>query len=86
MADLDAKLDDVLHHLVANMGDDSDSEEFSPRLAYSYMVGVYLAVNAIRDARLVVEGPDCTYMKAQYVQGNHDVLSTLTSVSGYHRS
>ena len=49
------------------------------------MVGVYLAVNAVRDLFLLVEGPDCTYMKTQYVQGNHDWLSTLTSVSGTHR-
>jgi nitrogenase molybdenum-iron protein alpha/beta subunit len=46
---------------------------------------VYLAVNSIRDAYLLVEGPDCAHMKTQFVQGNHDWLSTLTSVSGYHR-
>jgi nitrogenase molybdenum-iron protein alpha/beta subunit len=60
-------------------------DEFSQRVGSSYLVGVYLAANAISDIRIVVEGPDCTYMKAQYVQGNHDMMSTLTSVSGYHR-
>jgi nitrogenase molybdenum-iron protein alpha/beta subunit len=54
-------------------------------MAFTYLVGVYLAVNAVRDLYLLVEGPDCTYMKAQYVQGNHDWMSTLTSVSGFHR-
>lgn len=60
-------------------------DDLTTSAAASYMVGVYLAVNAIRDLFLLVEGPDCTYMKTQYVQGNHDWLSTLTSVSGTHR-
>lgn len=64
---------------------DRSSDEYSPRVGGSYLVGVYLAANAISDCRLVIEGPDCAYMKTQYVQGNHDILSTLTSVSGYHR-
>ena len=85
MPDLSAKLKDVVRRLVEHMEADTSTEEFSQRLEYSYLTGVYLAINAIRDSRLVVEGPDCTYMKAQYVQGNHDLFSTLTSVSGYHR-
>jgi len=85
MPDMEKKLRDVIRRLVEHMEADTTTEEFSQRLEYSYLTGVYLAVNAIRDSRLVVEGPDCTYMKAQYVQGNHDLFSTLTSVSGYHR-
>lgn len=59
--------------------------DYSQRVTPTYMVGVYLATNAIQDAYLLVEGPDCAHMKTQYVQGNHDWLSTLTSVSGHHR-
>ena len=59
--------------------------DFSQRVTFTYMIGVYLAVNAISDLYLLVEGPDCSYMKTQYVQGNHDWMSTLTSVSGFHR-
>ena len=59
--------------------------DFTQRVTFTYMIGVYLAVNAISDLFLLVEGPDCSYMKTQYVQGNHDWLSTLTSVSGFHR-
>ena len=62
-----------------------EKEDLSQRAAQTYMIGVFLAVNAIRDAYLLVEGPDCIHMKTQFVQGNHDWLSTLTSVSGYHR-
>jgi len=60
-------------------------EDLSQRVTYTFLVGVYLATNAIRDAVTLVEGPDCVHMKTQYVQGNHDWLSTLTSVSGHHR-
>jgi len=59
--------------------------DFSQRVAFTYMIGVYVAINAISDLYLLVEGPDCSYMKTQYVQGNHDWLSTVTSVSGFHR-
>ncbi|MBN1772438.1 MAG: hypothetical protein JXB32_14305 [Deltaproteobacteria bacterium] len=75
----------LLERLVARLEADAGEEDFSMRVAYPYLLGVYLGVNAVRDAFLVVEGPDCSYMKTQYIQGNHDWLSTLTSVAGYHR-
>ncbi len=59
--------------------------DYSQRVAPGFLIGVYLAVNALRDLYLLVEGPDCAHMKTQYVQGNHDWLSNLTSVSGFHR-
>ncbi|RME26849.1 MAG: hypothetical protein D6806_05575, partial [Deltaproteobacteria bacterium] len=64
---------------------DADADDFSMRAGYPYMLGVYLAVNAIRDAFCLVEGPDCIHMKTQYIQGNHDWLASLVSVSGKHR-
>ncbi len=72
-------------HVLTNSAALGDRAEFSTHISESYLTGVYLALNAISDARLVLEGPDCTHMKTQFVQGNHDLLSTLTSVSGYHR-
>ncbi len=63
----------------------SETPDYSQRVAPGFLVGVYLAVNAVRDLYLLVEGPDCAHMKTQYVQGNHDWMSTLTSVSGFHR-
>ena len=59
--------------------------DYSQRMTYTYLIGAYLAANAIEDVFLLVEGPDCAYMKSQYIQGNHDWLSTLTTVSGFHR-
>lgn len=60
-------------------------EDFSGPVGYSFLTGVFVAVNAVPDAYLLVEGPDCVHMKTQFVQGNHDWLSGLTDVSGFHR-
>ncbi len=57
----------------------------SPAVCYPPHVGVLLAVNAIRDAQLVVDGPDCVLRKAEYVYGRHDLLSTLLDAGGHHR-
>ena len=77
MADVQAYLE--------RLAREAQGPDFTQRVTFTYMIGVYLAVNAISDLFLLVEGPDCSYMKTQYVQGNHDWLSTLTSVSGMHR-
>ncbi len=74
-------------HVVSLLGgpEDADAPDFSQRITYTYLIGVYLATNAIRDAYTLVDGPDCVHMKSQFIQGNHDWLSTLVSVSGHHR-
>ena len=50
-----------------------------------YTVGVYLAVNAIPDAYVVVDGPDCLFFKAEFVHGTHDLHSTLLDAQSRHR-
>ena len=77
-----AKMQKSILRNVHRAGTDDD---YSVSIACSYLTGVYLAVNALSDARLVVEGPDCTHMKTQFVLGNHDLMSTLISATGYHR-
>lgn len=67
------------------MTDEAQPLDATERQNTPFMVGVYLAVNAVRDAFLLVDGPDCAHMKTQYVQGNHDWLSTLTDIGGRHR-
>ncbi len=62
-----------------------DNRRFSQRLMSPYMVGLYLGVNAVRDFYLLVDGPDCSYMKTQYITLNQDFYSDLTNLSGYHR-
>ena len=64
---------------------DDLAAEYAPRNLMTYMVGVYVAVNAFRDVYLLVDGPDCVYLKAQTIQGNHDYRSELLNVAGHHK-
>lgn len=54
-------------------------------LNFPGMLGVYLAVNAVPDAFVLVDGPDCSLDKAHFIHGRHDWESTLLSVDGPHR-
>lgn len=83
--DLVTLTDKTLKELLLLLERNVDEDRYSQRMGYTYLMGVILAANAMNDAYLVVEGPDCVYMKSQYIQGSHDWMSTLTSVSGYHR-
>lgn len=46
-------------------------------LNFPAMLGVYLAVNAVPDAYVLVDGPDCSLDKARFIYGRHDLESTL---------
>jgi nitrogenase molybdenum-iron protein alpha/beta subunit len=59
--------------------------DYSGRVSLSFTIGCYLAVNAVSDAYLLVDAPDCAHLKTQYIQSNHDWFSTLTRVDGIHR-
>ncbi len=61
------------------------SEDLSPRLVLSHALGAYLAVNALPDSLIVMDGKDCVVQKASQLQGNHDWQSTLVSSDGAHR-
>ncbi len=60
-------------------------DRFTPRVNFPYFIGVYLAVNAIEDAYLLVDGPDCVFLKGLRIQGLHDLGSTLLDAEGSHR-
>jgi nitrogenase molybdenum-iron protein alpha/beta subunit len=64
---------------------DAPLADYRLRFNFPYLIGVYLAVNAVRDAYLLVDGPDCAFLKAQHVWGRHDQHSTLLSPDGDHR-
>ncbi|MEE8424465.1 MAG: nitrogenase component 1 [Elusimicrobiota bacterium] len=61
------------------------SEKLSPEIVFPYNIGVVLAVNAIPDAYLVLDGPGCSFYRAMVVHGRHDWTSTLLSSDGHHR-
>jgi len=56
-----------------------------PRSYPAYLTGMYLAVNAIRDVYLVVDGPNCAFFRIPQIQPNHDWLADLARSSGVHR-
>lgn len=60
-------------------------ERHEPRQSFPFLVGVYMATNAIPDAYLVVDSPDCAFFKAEHVHGTHDLRSTLLDAGGRHR-
>lgn len=55
---------------------------FGQPLDYPYMVGAYLAVNAIRDLGIFVDGPDCALGKTEHIFGVHDRRSTMLRAGG----
>ncbi len=60
-------------------------EELGARFNQPYLIGVYLAINAIPDVSLLVDGPGCIFAKARRIHGTHDLGSTLLSCDGRHR-
>ncbi|MBI3288422.1 MAG: hypothetical protein HYZ74_02755 [Elusimicrobia bacterium] len=60
-------------------------DRFGQPLDYTYLTGLYLAVNAISDAAALIDGPDCVMGKAEHIHGKHDWRSTLLDCVGQHR-
>ena len=61
------------------------SEGYGRPMNFPTLLGVYLAVNAIPDAYILVDGPDCVLYKSHFIHGRHDLGSTLLRISGRHR-
>ena len=61
------------------------AEGFGRPMNFPTLLGVYLAVNAVPDAHILVDGPDCALYKAHFIHGRHDMNSTLLRISGRHR-
>ncbi|MCX5797307.1 MAG: hypothetical protein NTY77_17585 [Elusimicrobia bacterium] len=61
------------------------SEGHGKPMNFPTLMGVYLAVNAIPDAYILVDGPDCVLYKSHFIHGRHDLGSTLLRISGRHR-
>lgn len=55
------------------------------RLNPAFLVGSYLAVNAIPRASIFVDGPGCLFSKAERITGMHDLFSTLLDCRAEHR-
>ncbi len=51
-----------------------------------YMMGYFLAANAVRDLCAVVDGANCVMQKVDLLAGNHDLFCGLLSEDGMHRT
>ncbi|MFA6450596.1 MAG: nitrogenase component 1 [bacterium] len=60
-------------------------EEAALPINYPYIIGLYLAVNAVPDLFIFIDGPDCATFKAEYIYGRHDLNSTLLNCAGPDR-
>jgi nitrogenase molybdenum-cofactor synthesis protein NifE len=47
------------------------------RLDHSYLTGIFLAVNALKNSYMLVDAPNCCYQKIEYIDKNHDLFSEL---------
>ena len=59
--------------------------DLTARVTLPRSIGLTLAVNAIPDAYLLIDAPHCAFRRLAYVQGNHDLESTLTLFPGLPR-
>ncbi|MEI7529610.1 MAG: nitrogenase component 1, partial [Elusimicrobiota bacterium] len=67
------------------MKNTSAPEKFRKTYNLPYLLGVYLAANAVPDAAVMVDGLNCVMQKVDFLAGNHDLYSTLLSSDGRHR-
>lgn len=66
--------------------DDEVTSEFDNKTTpITYLVWVLLWVNAIKDAYLWMDAPDCFFFKNDFVHWNHDITSSLRKANWKHR-
>ncbi|HRV18589.1 MAG TPA: nitrogenase component 1 [Myxococcota bacterium] len=54
-------------------------------LTIPFTGGLYLAVNGIKGSRLIMDGPTCAFYKAEFIQGNHQIVADLQRHASPHR-
>jgi len=64
----------------------SPEKVFDKAYNLPYMMGYFLAVNAVRDLCAVVDGANCVMQKVDLLSGNHDLFCMLLSEDGMHRT
>lgn len=64
---------------------DEDLKKFGQPLDYTYLMGTYMAVNAVAGTVILIDGPDCAMGKVEHIFGKHDLGSTLLECRGLNR-
>ena len=60
-------------------------KEIQGKFNHTYLNGVYLAMNAIKDSYLLLDGPSCAYNKLHSIAKTHDLFSDLIRQNSTHR-
>lgn len=58
---------------------------YGEHLQIPFSFGLYLALNSLRGARLVMDGPMCAFYKSEFIQGNHQLDADLQRQASLHR-
>ena len=56
-------------------------KKYANYFASPYLVWIFMAVNAIKDVALFVDGPDCNFFRVDMIYKTHDLFSTLKQPS-----
>ncbi|MFP4656650.1 MAG: nitrogenase component 1 [Candidatus Woesearchaeota archaeon] len=70
------------------MADNSEETKIEPnkmKRNHTFLTGMYMAVNAISDAFLIMDGPDCAYKKIELFEKNHDFMTKIFKRDGRHK-
>ena len=62
-----------------------DFRDIQRKLNYTFLNGVFLVINAIPDAYLLLDAPPCGYNKMYFVHKTHDLFSDLSRRNTTHR-
>jgi len=62
-----------------------DLKKYGQPLDYTYLMGSYMAVNAVAGTAILIDGPDCAMGKVEHIFGKHDLRSTLLECTGLNR-
>ena len=52
---------------------------------HTFLTGIYMAINAISNSFLIMDGPDCAYKKIELFEKNHDYYSHIFRRDGKHK-
>ena len=64
---------------------DDKNEPNKMKRNHTFLTGMYIAVNAIKNSYLIMDGPDCAYKKVELLEKNHDFFSNIFQRNGKHK-
>ena len=62
-----------------------DLKLYGQPLDYTFLMGAYMAINAVPGTVILVDWPDCITGKVEHIFGKHDWSSTLLECTGLNR-